>query len=80
MLGRFDREGSAASRLRHPNICTTYESGNWQGRPYIAMELLDGQALDQLLGQVTAGQLTEIAAGVLSALEATHSIGIIHQD
>src|SRR5689334_8779706 len=49
MLQRFEREGGAASALRHPNICTVFESGNWQGRPYLAMELLHGQPLDQRL-------------------------------
>jgi len=82
MLQRFEREGRAASGLHHPNICTVFESGNWQGRPYLAMELLTGQTLDTRLaaGPIPARQLIEIAIGVASALEATHAIGVLHRD
>jgi serine/threonine protein kinase len=82
MLGRFEREGGAASALHHPNICTVFEAGSWQGRPYLAMELLTGQALDDRLasGPIPAGQLIEIAIGITSALEAAHAIGVVHRD
>ena len=82
MLYRFEREGGAASALRHPNICNVFESGNWKGRPYFAMELLNGQALDERLkrGPIPATQLIEIAIGAASALEAAHAIGVVHRD
>jgi eukaryotic-like serine/threonine-protein kinase len=82
MLGRFEREGGSASALNHPNICTVFETGSWQGRPYLAMELLTGQALDHRLaaGPIPPRQLIEIAIGVTSALEATHAIGVVHRD
>jgi serine/threonine protein kinase len=82
MLHRFEREGAAASALKHPNICTVFECGNWQGRPYLAMELLTGQTLDNRLaaGPIPARQVIEIAIGVISALEATHAIGVVHRD
>lgn len=82
MLRRFEREGAAASGLHHPNICTVYESGEWQGRPYLAMELLRGETLDRRLaiGPLPAAALLEIAIGVTGALEATHAIGVIHRD
>jgi serine/threonine protein kinase len=82
MLHRFEREGGAASALHHANICTVFETGSWQGRPYLAMELLTGQALDDRLaaGPIPADQLIDIAIGVTSALEAAHSIGVVHRD
>jgi serine/threonine protein kinase len=82
MLSRFDREGGVASALQHPNICTVFESGNWQGRPYFAMELLAGQSLDQRLagGPLPMEQLLQIGLGVTRALEAAHAAGVIHRD
>ena len=82
MLSRFEREGAAASGLRHPNICTVYESGEWLGRPYLALELLEGQTLDHHLanGPLPASTVLDVALGVTSALEATHAIGVIHRD
>jgi serine/threonine protein kinase len=81
-LHRFEREGGAAAALNHPNICTVIETGSWQGRPYLAMELLTGQALDDRLasGPVEANQLIEIAIGVTSALEAAYALGVVHRD
>jgi serine/threonine protein kinase len=82
MLRRFERESGAASALRHPNICTVFDCGNWKGRPYFAMELLTGQTLDRRLrqGPVPAPELARIAIGVLNALEAAHAVGIVHRD
>jgi serine/threonine protein kinase len=82
MLLRFEREGMAASALKHPNICTVFEAGNWKGRPYLAMELLDGKPLDAVLaaGPLPGAQVTRIAIDVAAALEAAHAIGVVHRD
>ncbi len=79
-LERFQREARAASALNHPNICTIYDVGT--DPPFIAMELLEGETLQQRLrrGLMEIPVLVDIAFAVADALDAAHGTGIVHRD
>jgi non-specific serine/threonine protein kinase len=79
---RFKREAIAASRLNHPHICTIHDVGDEPGRPFIAMELLEGQTLkNRLSGRpLPVEEVVELAIHVADALEAAHKKAIVHRD
>jgi tRNA A-37 threonylcarbamoyl transferase component Bud32 len=79
---RFQREAQAIAALNHPHICTLHEVGDDGGRPYLVLELLEGETLGARLrrGAVPAEQLTDWGAQVADALDAAHRKGVLHRD
>lgn len=81
-LVRFEQEARSASALSHPNIVTIYELGYVNETRYIAMELVAGQTIRELLesGPIPFRNAVAISAQVADALAKAHEIGIVHRD
>src|SRR6266404_7619951 len=80
---RFRTEAKAASGLNHPNICVIYEVGETEdGRPFLAMEYIDGRTLEFLMRQrrIKIRESIEIAIQLADALEAAHARHLLHRD
>ncbi len=82
MLERFKREARAASSLNHPGICTVYAIEQYDGRPFIVMELIKGSTLAEKMGRqpFPVEQLLDYGIQIADALESAHSKGIAHRD
>jgi serine/threonine protein kinase/outer membrane protein assembly factor BamD (BamD/ComL family) len=81
-IKRFLREARAASALNHPNICTIYEVDEFEGAQFIAMELLEGHTLEQLINRkpLPLGTLLDVAIQIADALDTAHAQKVVHRD
>jgi eukaryotic-like serine/threonine-protein kinase len=81
-LERFRREAETIAQLQHPHIVQIHEIGAHDGRPYLALELVDGESLARKIAGVPqpARETAELVAALASAIQAAHGLGIIHRD
>ncbi len=82
-LERFRREARQGARLRHENIVTLYEFGEADGRPYLALEFVDGIDVEEILrlhGPLTPDDARAIVVQVARALDYAHHMGVVHRD
>src|SRR6185295_13995256 len=80
---RFIREARSAGKLNHPSIVTIFDVGEQEGVAYIAMELLEGRSLQQILrdpGRMSFAAIADIMAQVAEGLDHAQQFGIVHRD
>jgi len=79
---RFTREAQAAAGLDHPNVAAIHEVGDFQGRPFYAMQIVEGQSLKDVIAgkDLSIDRILEIGIQVCEGLQAAHDKGIIHRD
>ena len=83
LYSRFHNEASVAANLRHDNIVTVYEYGDYEGTPYLAMEYLEGEDLQQIISSKRPLSLLDkcrIMLQVAEGLDSAHRQGVIHRD
>ena len=81
-LRRFEREARAAIKLRHPNIVAVHATGMHEGRPFLVMDLIEGESFESLLrrGPMSARQAIELVRAIALALDHAHAAGVVHRD
>ncbi|MBL8746062.1 MAG: serine/threonine protein kinase [Phycisphaerae bacterium] len=82
-LDRFRSEVRTTRQISHPNVCRVYDIGEFEGRPYLSMEYVDGEDLASLLrriGRLPPDKSVQIARQVCAGLAVAHDLGIVHRD
>src|SRR5918912_996097 len=80
---RFEREARAAASLAHPNVNQLFDYGEWEGRPYMVLELLPGGTLEDRLREgrpLPDAETQRIAAEIAAGLAHAHADGLVHRD
>src|SRR5262245_60820257 len=80
LVVRFLREARAQARVEHPNICQVHEVGEVEGRPYIAMQYVEGKSLSELRGKLPTEAAVRLVRDVARAVHTAHKTGLIHRD
>ena len=82
LAARFEREATILGRLSHPNLVSVLGTGTHEGRPYLVMELVDGESLQHILrrGPMNVDEAVELVAEIASGLGAAHAAGVVHRD
>ena len=82
-MSRFSREAKAAAGLKHPNICSVFDTGEHEGMPYITMEFIDGVPLSRFIGSSqlrSVDSVLQLVATIAEAVGHAHGKGVIHRD
>lgn len=79
-IKRFLQEATLQARVDHPHVCRVYEAGEWEGQPYIAMQLIEGQPLSQLKGQLGFSEKLQVMIQVCEGVHAAHQENLVHRD
>lgn len=77
---RLLAEARAQARIDHPNVCQVYEVGEVGGRPYIAMQYVDGVPLDEVAPELPLPEVVRLLVEVARAVHAAHRTGLVHRD
>ncbi|MEW6736270.1 MAG: tetratricopeptide repeat protein [Acidobacteriota bacterium] len=80
LIRRFMQEAQSQARIDHEHICKVYEVGEVETRPYIAMQYIEGQSLEQARNRLTLTEKVKVMKEVAEALQAAHRLGLIHRD
>ena len=82
LIQRFEREARAVSGVSHPNICTLFDIGEYQNRPFLVLELLEGETLQKRIqrGALPMEEILDLGIQIADALDSAHRKGIIHRD